>query len=367
MYILLKNRLFSYFGLFLLLVGFSAACSKSSNDNPPGNTNPEDTSKVTTYINPVFEPILADPSIIRAADGWFYAYGTQDDWGDGKGSRIVPIIRSKDLVQWYYTGTAFQSLPSWKTTGGGIWAVNVVKMENKYFMYYSYSIWADPNPGVGLAISNTPYGPFKDLGKLYLSSEIGIANGIDPFYIEANEKKYLFCGSYSNKANQGIYAFELTEDGKSIKDPSQKIKITAGDFEGAMIHKRGAYYYFFGSKGGCCNGAASTYHLCVARSKSLFGPYLDKDGNSITERGNGTLLIQGNDTYAGPGHCARIITDKKGTDWLVYHAIKKSNPKVSSGASRRSLMIDKLTWASDGWPKIEGRSPSEIKQDAPLF
>ena len=37
------------------------------------------------YKNPVFEPIMADPTVVKADDGWFYAYGTQDDWGDGKG------------------------------------------------------------------------------------------------------------------------------------------------------------------------------------------------------------------------------------------------------------------------------------------
>jgi len=46
-----------------------------------------------TYTNPVFEPILADPTVVRADDGWFYAYGTQDDWGDGHGSRLIPVVK----------------------------------------------------------------------------------------------------------------------------------------------------------------------------------------------------------------------------------------------------------------------------------
>ena len=48
------------------------------------------------YHNPVFEPILADPTIVKADDGWFYAYGTQDNWGDGNPAHLVasPIQRS---------------------------------------------------------------------------------------------------------------------------------------------------------------------------------------------------------------------------------------------------------------------------------
>lgn len=35
----------------------------------------------STYVNPVFEPVLADPGVLRAEDGSFYVYGTEDDWG----------------------------------------------------------------------------------------------------------------------------------------------------------------------------------------------------------------------------------------------------------------------------------------------
>lgn len=50
--------------------------------------------------------------------------------------------------------------------------------------------------GIGVAISDTPQGPFTDLGKLFRSNEIGVHNSIDPFYIEDNGKKYLFWGSW---------------------------------------------------------------------------------------------------------------------------------------------------------------------------
>jgi arabinan endo-1,5-alpha-L-arabinosidase len=104
------------------------------------------------YLNPVFEPILADPTVVRADDGWFYAYGTMDDWGDGNGPRLVPVVRSKTLTDWAYVGDAFLKKPSWKEKGG-IWAPDVVKVDGKYLMYYAFSTWGDSDPGIGLAIA----------------------------------------------------------------------------------------------------------------------------------------------------------------------------------------------------------------------
>jgi len=96
------------------------------------------------------------------------------------------------------------------------------------------------------------------------------------------------------------------------------------------------------------------------------GPYLDRDGRPITDRGNGTLFIKGNERIAGPGHNARLIADDEGTDWFLYHGIDRNKGKVSSGASRRMLMLDRVTWR-DGWPEIAGGTPSTTPQDVPVF
>lgn len=322
-----------------------------------------------SYTNPVFQPILADPGIIRGDNGKFYAYGTEDDWGDGQGTRPVPIVESTNLVDWKFLRNSFTSgsRPKWKS-GGGIWAVDVAKVNGKYLMYYSFSIWNDPNPGIGVAEAATPAGPFTDIGKLFFTSEIGVPASIDPFYVEEGGKKYLFFGSYSTAANQGTYAVELTDDGKKVKDLNSKVKIAAGDYEAVTIHKRGEYYYFFGSRGHCCDGLNSDYHVRYGRSKNLIGPYLDKNNLDIRERGRGTLLINGtgNSKFVGPGHNAAIVTDDAGADWFIYHGILRSTPFVSSGANRRSLMLDRILW-NDGWPEIKGNTPSIEPQNGPIF
>lgn len=319
----------------------------------------------STYHNPVFEPILADPTVLKADDGWFYAYGTQDNWGDGNPAHLVAIVRSKNLVNWAYVKDAFITKPNWKEKGG-IWAPEVVKVNGKYYMYYAFSTWGDPDPGIGLAIADGPAGPFVDQGKLFSSKEIKVPNSIDPFYIEDQGKKYLFWGSFSDAETQGTYGLELSNDGKSVPNLSKKIKIAAGDFEAVMIHKREGYYYFFGSKESCCEAADSKYNVRVGRSKALFGPYVDKDGKDLRERMAGSLLIHRTEETAGPGHNSRLITDSNGNDWMLYHAIDVKNPKVSTGANRRFLMLDKVSW-KDGWPEILNAEPSMDEQEAPFF
>lgn len=113
-----------------------------------------------TYLNPVFEPILADPTVVKdPKTAYFYAYGPANNWGDQRGERLVSILQSKDLVHWKWVGTAFQQKPSWKAVGG-IWAPDVVKLKNKYLLYYAFSTWGDPNPGIGVAVADQPVGPF---------------------------------------------------------------------------------------------------------------------------------------------------------------------------------------------------------------
>lgn len=320
----------------------------------------------TAYRNPVFEPVLADPSVFRdPKSNMFYAYGTEDDWADQNGWRWVPILESANLVDWKYVGQAFCDKPSWKGEGR-IWAPDINYVDGQYFLYYSYSTWGDKNPGVGLAIADSPKGPFIDQGRLFDSKQIDVPNSIDPFFYEENGKRYLFWGSFSQLPGQGTYAVELTDDGKQVKNMDRKIKIAAGDFEAVMIYRHKDYFYFLGSKGSCCEGKNSTYRVMAARSKNLLGPYLDKEGNDITARGNGTLILEGNGRYAGPGHNSGIITDANGKDWILYHAIDKKQGKLENGISRRVLMLDQLKW-KNGWPYIEGSVPSLNTKNKPVF
>ncbi|MCF2736856.1 family 43 glycosylhydrolase [Bacteroides caecigallinarum] len=300
------------------------------------------------YKNPVVDYSLPDPTVIKGDDGYFYLYATED-------IRNLPIHRSKDLVNWEFLGTAFtdESRPDFEPNGG-IWAPDINKIGDKYVLYYSMSVWGGEwTCGIGCAVSDRPEGPFKDCGMMFRSNGIKVQNSIDPFYIEDNGHKYLFWGSF-----RGIYAIELSEDGLSLKSGSSPVQIAGTAYEGTYIHKRGGYYYMFASIGSCCEGLKSTYTTVVGRSTSLFGPYLDKKGQSMMDNHH-EILIHKNDSFVGTGHNSEIVSDNAGTDWLFYHAVSVANP------DGRVLMLDKIDWI-DGWPSVEGCSPS-VKSEKPHF
>lgn len=316
-----------------------------------------------TYSNPVYEPILADPSIIETGDGTYYAYGTEDDssaWGCD-GTEWVPIVRSYDLANWEYIGNAFDAKPDWKDAGN-IWAPDINWFNDEYHLYYSYSEWGDPNPGIGVATSSSPEGPFYDHGKVFDSNEIGVDNSIDPDLYVQNGTPYLIWGSF-----HGIYGVELTGDGLDWVSGT-KFHLAGDAYEAPYLEWHDGYFYLFVTTGSCCEGHSSTYEVEVGRSESLFGPYYNQDGIDLRDFNSynaGTApILSGDARWAGPGHNA-TIWDDTGTEWIVYHAYDKTKAEYEcTDYPRRSLMIDPIDW-SGGWPSINDGTPS-IGSSGPL-
>ncbi|MBW6501181.1 MAG: family 43 glycosylhydrolase [Bacteroidales bacterium] len=327
--------------IILLLIVTLSACK--NNTDPFARQSTGD-----NFMNPVYPSSMPDPTVIRAHDGYFYLYATED-------VRNTPILRSSDLVTWNLIGTAFTSdtRPAFEPKGG-IWAPDINYIGGKYVLYYSMSVWGGEwTCGIGVAVSDKPEGPFTDRGKLFRSNEIGVQNSIDPFYIEEGGNKYLFWGSF-----HGIYVIELSDDGLTVKDGAEKRLIAGTAYEGTCIFKKDDFYYLFASTGTCCEGVKSTYTTIVGRSENLFGPYMDRSGNSMSNNHH-EVLIHGNDRFVGTGHNSEIITDKENKTWILYHAVDKINPRG------RVLMLDEVQW-KNGWPFVEGNTAS-LKWDKPSF
>ena len=309
------------------------------------------------YQNPVFAHDFPDPNLVKAPDGYFYAYATQANWKKDSladSLHFIPVLQSKNLMQWTYVGDALPKKPDWKEKGG-IWAPDATYYKGRYYLYYSFSTWGDPNPGVGFAESSKPAGPFTDKGKVFLSKELGVDNSIDPFLVVDGNKLYLVWGSF-----HGIYGVPLTDDGTKIAGDT--FRIAGNQYEGSYIYKKGNYYYYFGSTGTCCEGVKSTYRVKVGRAASFKGPYLDKEGKPLLNDG-GTLLLQGNDGdsgFVGPGHNGDIFTDDDGDTWMLYHAFDKQK------GEKRMMLLDKIEWIDD-WPYILNQQPSFTIHKGPVF
>jgi len=302
-----------------------------------------------TYSNPVIATSLPDPTVIKAEDGKYYLYATEN-------IRNVPIYSSSDLVNWIFEGTAFtnQTRPNFEPKGG-IWAPDINRIGDKYVMYYSMSVWGGEwTCGIGVASSDSPKGPFTDHGMLFRSNGIGIQNCIDPCYVEENGRHYLFWGSF-----HGIYGAELSADGLHLVEGVVPKQVAGDAYEGTYIMKRNGYYYLFASVGTCCEGLRSTYRTVVGRSKNLFGPYVDDKNRDMIDN-NHVEIIHKNQWFVGTGHNSEIVKDKKGHDWIFYHGFDINHPE-----NKRILLLSRLKWKK-GWPYIDGNSP-QINGKSPRF
>ncbi len=189
----------------------------------------------------------------------------------------------------------------------GLWAPDINHIDGKYVLYYAMSRWGGEHTcGIGCAVADSPAGPFTDQGKLFRSNEIGVQNSIDPFYIRRKRrKKYLFWGSF-----RGIYYIELSEDGLHIRPGAKPTQIAGTAYEAVYVHKKKSITICSLPSVHVVREKKSTYTTVVGRSESLFGPYMDKNGNSMLDNHH-EVVIHPNASFAGTGHNAEIMTDKK--------------------------------------------------------
>jgi arabinan endo-1,5-alpha-L-arabinosidase len=321
---------------------------------------------------------IADPTILASDDGYYYLYPTNAETEVGnKGVMfdLGPIFRSDDMQNWHYAGSAFEgnadavnwNIDALKT--GGVWAPSVVKIGNRYNYYYSLSGWGDPNPGIGVASSPTPYGPWTHYGKLVDQVDSGVRNGIDPHVFINDDKVYLIWGSFF-----GIAIIELTDDGlepfygnqyKSyvqyiIENNNGTVMNTNKNYEGSYLFYKDGYYYYMGSQGSCCSGQNSTYRVKVGRSSNLFGPYKNKDGQNLEEEPYGDLVIESSELVKGTGGSV-VFQDFGDEYWLAYHGF------YSEGLdpNQRVFFVDKLSFDQEGWPYVKNKEASLETQITP--
>jgi len=312
----------------------------------------------------------ADPSVIhgqQAGDTHWYLYCTSDALTeterDASGALVlhsIPTFQSTDLIHWTYVGDAFPTKPAWVPPTGGIWAPEVIYRDGQYRMYYAASETTIGSGGsaVGVATSDSPTGPWRYDYDPVVAPDADAHWKFDPHVVTTGGTSYLYFGSYFG----GIFARTLSADGLTTDAASQQQIAIDNRYEGTYIVEHDGWFYFFGSATNCCNGPLTGYAVFVARSRSPLGPFLDRDGVSILDpRVGGTpVLTQNGNRWVGTGHNT-IITDMSGQDWIIYHAVDRTDPYYAGdvGYTKRPALIDPLDWR-DGWPVVRaGQGPSD--------
>ena len=322
------------------------------------------------YTNPILNDNFPDPTIIRAPDGWYYAYGTQTK----RAGAILnlQVARSSDLVNWEYLGEGLPEKPIWARQSQKIWAPHVSEHGERYFLYYSARPDGADFLSLAVAVADAPAGPFRDCGQPLLPGP-GFTC-IDPMAFDdpATGQRLLYWGSGFGP----IWVRELAEDRLSFQPGSVAQAIVhptvsddAADYhrlvEAAWVHVRNGWYYLFFSGDNCC-GANAHYAVLVARSRHATGPF---ETHAAALGDTHTALLAANAHWHAPGHNC-VVTDAAGQDWLACHAIDARQPTFdaiddSEGYSRRVLILERLTYDADGWPVVATGSPSWQPQPAP--
>lgn len=277
--------------------------------------------------NPVFRG--ADPHA-AIFDGQVLIYPT----GGGLAGDFY-AWSSKDLVKWEKHGPVLRlaDVP-WVAGDGapnhGAWAPCTVEMDGKYYFYYSVGP-QNPTPSrIGVAVADSPAGPFVDSGKPLLTGGNGF-EAIDPFVFKdpKSGKRFFYAGG---SAGAKLRVFELNADMVSF---AREIEVeTPREFtEGVFVHYYKNRYYISYSHG---NYLDHTYSVHYSTSPSPTGPW--------TYQG---VVLASDDHHKGPGHHSLIYLPGTRQWLIVYH---RWNNRRGNGpyTGSREVCIDRLEYAADG-------------------
>jgi arabinoxylan arabinofuranohydrolase len=193
---------------------------------------------------PIFyQRYTADPSGLEA-NGRIYLYCSHDVYNPNSPGYImndITCISTDDLKNWTDHGEVFKA-GGWCSLS---WAPVVVCRNNKYYMYFGNSA-----SGIGVAVSDSPSGPFTDaLGRALVT---GSTPGVNPpsgfwcfdpgAFVDDDGQAYLYFGG-NGQGNTRV--IKLNGDMISINGSASQI-VAPRFFEDSWIHKyNGKYYYSY--------------------------------------------------------------------------------------------------------------------------
>jgi len=292
--------------------------------------------------------VTRDPSDVVQCNGEYWVFYT------GRG---VPSYHSKDLVHWQRGPAVFHAPPEWvaknvpENRHMSYWAPDVMKVGNRYLLYYAVSTIGKMTSAIGLATNPTldPHDPayhWTDEGIVVQTheSQTGEAfNALDPsVFQDTDGSLWLTFGSYWS----GIKLIQLDpKTGKRIAPDSEIYSLAYNDsIEASYLCKHEDYYYLFVNWDACCRGTNSSYNIRIGRSKTIAGPYLDKVGSDMLHSGGSVFLPAANGPLIGPGHAGTL--NAQGKNWFTSDF--EGDTRMNGNAT---LAIMPLSWNADGWPE----------------
>ncbi|MCO8271546.1 family 43 glycosylhydrolase [Actinoplanes sp. TRM 88003] len=279
--------------------------------------------------NPIVQTIYtADPAPL-VHDGRVYLYTGRDEDGSTYFTmKEWRVWSSADMVNWTDHGSPL-NLASFSWASDNAWAGQAVERNGKFYWYVPMKVRATGRMAIGVAVAESPTGPFRDA----LGRPLADTNEIDPtVFIDDDGQAYLYWG------NPNLWYVKLNPDMISFSGSPTKIALTTAGFgsrsgdanrptlyeEGPWVYKRGGLYYMvFAAK--CCSE-----FIAYSTAPGPLGPW--------TYRGT-VMPTQGSSFTNHPG-----IVDFAGGSYFFYH----NGALPGGGGYTRSVAVEKFSYRSDG-------------------
>ena len=274
-----------------------------------------------TYKNPVINADYSDPDAIRVGDD-YYLISSSFNHAPG-----LPILHSKDLVNWAIIGHALKRQPpfdhfSQVQHGNGVWAPAIRYHKGEFYIYYP-----DPDFGIYMIRAKNITGPWTD--PVLVEGGKGL---IDPCPLwDDNGKVYLTHAYAGSRAGIKSIIVVKQMNVEGTKTIDEGVMVYDGHdldptIEGPKIYKRNNWYYLFAPAGG-----VSTGWQLVLRSKSIYGPYERR-----------VVMDKGATLVNGP-HQGAWVDTKNGEHWFLHFQDKDAYGRV--------VHLQPMKWVND-WPVI---------------
>lgn len=312
----MKNILYSLI-LLSAILGLGLASHAQAIKKPKSN-------------NPVLEGWYADPEVaVFGKQYWIYpTYSARYEK-----QVFFDAFSSSNLTKWSKHSRILDTAAI-KWAKRALWAPAVVKKDGRYFFFFAANdIQNDAeHGGIGVAVADSPNGPFKDyLGKPLIDKFHNGAQPIDQFiFQDIDGAYYIFYGGWRHcniaKLNESFTGFIPFEDGSIFKEITPE-----GYVEGPFMFLRNGKYYFMWSEGGW---GGPDYSVAYAIADSPLGPF----------KRIGKILQQDPTVATGAGHHSVLQIPGKDKWYIVYHR----RPLGETHPDHRVTCIDVMEFNKEG-------------------
>lgn len=306
--------------------------------------------------NPVVPGWYADPEI-RVFGDRYWIYPTYSDHTETpdvsehfsekqQELRKQQMVRPSYAIQTFFNAFSSPDLVNWtkhshvldvenvEWAAYAVWAPSAIEKDGKYYLFFGANdIQSDDQlGGIGVAVSDSPAGPFKDaIGKPLIGKFHNGAQPIDQFvFRDKDGQHYLYYGGWKHcnvvRLGDDLTSIVPFEDGSMFKEITPP-----GYVEGSFMVERNGIYYLMWSEGGW---TGPDYRVAYAMGPSPTGPFTPQ----------GVILEQDFSIARGAGH--HSVVNVPGTDewYIAYHR----RPLDTDRGEHRQIAIDRMYFNEDG-------------------